>query len=249
MTVFTVLLCSWLARAGYYFYRSTEQRSVESTKECVRMSRTVKPPEIRKQELIDAAKKLFLENGYNATTVRDILREVNGAPGMFYYYFASKYDIYKEAMEQNLRTYTAEMTEILCNQSIPIPDRILRALHKFKFTFFAYSHGADRQMFQRDPDFVQRIKLIICEALTEASIKMLTDGIKSGDIHNKNLKQEDVPRIAPFIIFGFAGLINYDTNGEDDEDTEKKIQSHIDWFLNYVTPLFGYSLNFNSPAE
>ena len=49
--------------------------------------RISKDPEVRKKELIDIATKLFEERGYERVSVRDILSEVNGAPGMFYYYF------------------------------------------------------------------------------------------------------------------------------------------------------------------
>ncbi|WP_273360422.1 TetR/AcrR family transcriptional regulator, partial [Anaerococcus octavius] len=52
--------------------------------------RNVKDPEERKQELIDIASSLFEKYGYEKVSVRDILAEVNGAPGMFYYYFKSK---------------------------------------------------------------------------------------------------------------------------------------------------------------
>jgi AcrR family transcriptional regulator len=211
------------------------------------MSRTVKPPEIRKQELIDAAKRLFLQNGYNATTVRDILKEVDGAPGMFYYYFDSKLDIYKEAMKQNLGAYAAEMTETLCNQAVPIPDRILTALQKFKCTFFSYSNGAERLILNKDPDFILQIKHIVCTALAEATIKMLTEGLENGTIRNESLKLEEVPRIAAFIIFGFAGLVHYELEIEDGS-TEEAIQGHINWLLSYIAPLLGFSLPFDRSA-
>ena len=58
------------------------------------MKRNSKKPEVRKQELIEIAAKLFAEKGYEAVSVRDILDVVGGAPGMFYYYFKSKQDIY-----------------------------------------------------------------------------------------------------------------------------------------------------------
>ncbi|MGP1602782.1 TetR/AcrR family transcriptional regulator, partial [Treponema sp.] len=53
------------------------------------MKRNSKKPEVRKQELIEIAAKLFAEKGYEAVSVRDILEVVDGAPGMFYYYFKS----------------------------------------------------------------------------------------------------------------------------------------------------------------
>ena len=48
------------------------------------MKRNSKKPEVRKQELIEIATKLFAEKGYEAVSVRDILDVVDGAPGMFY---------------------------------------------------------------------------------------------------------------------------------------------------------------------
>ena len=57
-----------------------------------------KKPEVRRQELIDVASALFAEKGYEAVSVRDILNVVDGAPGMFYYYFKSKTIFYKGIM-------------------------------------------------------------------------------------------------------------------------------------------------------
>ena len=44
----------------------------------------------KKEALITTALKLFMENGYENTSVRMILNEVGGEVGMFYHYFKSK---------------------------------------------------------------------------------------------------------------------------------------------------------------
>ena len=62
-------------------------------------NRISKAPEERKQEFIEVATRLFAAKGYEKVSVRDILAEVNGAPGMFYYYFKSKEDIFLACME------------------------------------------------------------------------------------------------------------------------------------------------------
>ena len=69
------------------------------------MSRIVKPPDIRKQELINIALKQFLEKGYERTSVRSILKEANGEIGMFYHYFESKSEIYEAALEKYNKKY------------------------------------------------------------------------------------------------------------------------------------------------
>ena len=58
------------------------------------MKKNSKAPDVRRKELIEVAAKLFSQKGYENVSVRDILSEVNGAPGMFYYYFKSKQEIY-----------------------------------------------------------------------------------------------------------------------------------------------------------
>ncbi len=60
------------------------------------MSRIVKKPEIRKDELLDAAERLFVEKGYENTSVKDIYTEVNGSFGMFYHHFKSKEKVLEE---------------------------------------------------------------------------------------------------------------------------------------------------------
>lgn len=54
------------------------------------MTRVVKSPEVRREELIEAAEALFLTRGYEQTSVRDIVARAGVAKGLFYYYFDSK---------------------------------------------------------------------------------------------------------------------------------------------------------------
>ena len=49
-----------------------------------------KRPEIRRDQLLDAAEKLFAEKGYAETTVLDIAEAAGVAKGTFYLYFPSK---------------------------------------------------------------------------------------------------------------------------------------------------------------
>lgn len=52
----------------------------------------------RRQSLIEAAKDLFAENGYHATTVDDITRAAGVAKGTFYLYFSEKREVYYEVI-------------------------------------------------------------------------------------------------------------------------------------------------------
>jgi AcrR family transcriptional regulator len=52
-----------------------------------------KDGDVRKQELLDTALQLFEQNGYENTSINDIIKKVGVTKGAFYYYFQSKEDI------------------------------------------------------------------------------------------------------------------------------------------------------------
>ncbi|WP_407604438.1 TetR/AcrR family transcriptional regulator, partial [Pseudomonas aeruginosa] len=49
-----------------------------------------KPAEVRLDELMAAAEKLFLAQGVEATTINEIVESAQVAKGTFYHYFSSK---------------------------------------------------------------------------------------------------------------------------------------------------------------
>jgi AcrR family transcriptional regulator len=57
----------------------------------------------RRQQLIDAAKDVFAQKGYHATTVDDITRAAGVAKGTFYLYFSEKREIYYEVVRAFLQ--------------------------------------------------------------------------------------------------------------------------------------------------
>jgi len=66
------------------------------------MKRITKGPQERRQELIDAAERLFMEKGYEHTAISDIVKELNLAQGTLYYYFSSKEDILEAVVEKSI---------------------------------------------------------------------------------------------------------------------------------------------------
>ncbi|MDH5507152.1 MAG: TetR/AcrR family transcriptional regulator [Anaerolineae bacterium] len=65
------------------------------------MARISKKPEIRKQEILEAALELFQTKGYEKTTMRDVMDKLEIAKGTIYHYFNSK-DALFEAVVENI---------------------------------------------------------------------------------------------------------------------------------------------------
>lgn len=57
------------------------------------MPRIVKTAAVRKAEILDCARQLFAEQGYDATSVSHVIAAVGISKGAFYHHFASKEDL------------------------------------------------------------------------------------------------------------------------------------------------------------
>lgn len=57
-------------------------------------------------EIADTALKLFLENGYEATSMRMIASGVGCEPGLIYYYFRNKDEAFEKAFERLFDGFT-----------------------------------------------------------------------------------------------------------------------------------------------
>ena len=55
--------------------------------------RVVKAAAVRRLELVDLAERLFLEKGYERTTVNDVIDAAGVSKGAFYHHFRSKEDL------------------------------------------------------------------------------------------------------------------------------------------------------------
>lgn len=94
------------------------------------MVRITKNPEKRKAELMDAAQLLFLEKGYEKTTVNDIVKQVNVAQGTFYYYFKSKSEIIDAIVNRFISLIEMELQTIFDNQDHDVVTRLNDAINK-----------------------------------------------------------------------------------------------------------------------
>lgn len=73
------------------------------------MKRIVKKPEIRRQEIVQTAKALFLEKGYEKSTMQDVMRQLEIAKGTIYHYFKSKEELLEAVIQEMSDEYLAEV--------------------------------------------------------------------------------------------------------------------------------------------
>jgi len=94
------------------------------------LKRIVKKHDVRKNELLDVAQRLFDENGYEATPVSAVLDAAGVAKGTFYHYFKSKEDL--------LDCLVARTTDLIVKEiRKAVSDQGLSAIEKANLFFVA----------------------------------------------------------------------------------------------------------------
>lgn len=87
------------------------------------MTRVVKDAEERRDELLDTALTLFLDHGYERTSVEQITSAVGVAKGTFYHYFTTKQDLLEQLVTRYSNAVFAKIDDALQNTSGSAPDR------------------------------------------------------------------------------------------------------------------------------
>lgn len=80
--------------------------------------RITKEPEIRKKEIIDAARHLFQRKGIAKTSINDIAKSIGVAKGLVYYYFSSKDELVETVLDEFVEDVDRGLKEIMANPSL-----------------------------------------------------------------------------------------------------------------------------------
>lgn len=160
--------------------------------------------------MIEVAAKLFAEKGYEGVAVRDILDEINGAPGMFYYYFKSKQDIYLAVMEQYLDERIERKCKILEDETMPFEEKknvyaglMAEDIGGYMDRFYAKGGNSITDASYKLWDFAQMIN-----RLSVPHAKFIMQGVRDGKISKDlGITEENVQAFSLYSLYGAWGMI------------------------------------------
>ena len=89
--------------------------------------------------IIQAAAKVFFENGYEKTSVKMILEEAHVVTGSFYHFFASKEALFEAVAESFMEAYTMRVSAILDDDTLDMEQIIDRFLNELGRTADSYT--------------------------------------------------------------------------------------------------------------
>lgn len=174
------------------------------------LKKNSKKPEIRRQELIDVASALFAEKGYEAVSVRDILNVVNGAPGMFYYYFKSKQDIYIAAQEQYITQRLERKCKIIEDETVPFDEKlpIFRSMVEEDIQGYMERFAPQADASISDTSYKLYDLVHMLGRMVVPYSKFILQGIRENRLNNRfHITEENAEAFATFVLYGAWGMI------------------------------------------
>ena len=179
--------------------------------------RITKEPEVRKQEILDTALKLFGENGYEKTSITDIAKAIGVAQGLCYRYFPSKEALFDSAIEQ----YADVLVEQFVGSEKDSQKTLRQIIEDMPATmeqkdtkYYSVFHGAENKKFH------YQLSLKVCEKLTPLVEKLLLRARQKGEI-----QFDDIQAAAMFCVYGQLGILLADDLTQ--EDKSKRIREFL----------------------
>lgn len=194
------------------------------------MVRITKGPAERKSELIDVAERLFLERGYENTTVSDIVKEVGVAQGTFYYYFASKHDVLDAVIEREIDEPEREIMAI-AHQVDRDAESKLRDMADVILRFQTAKRGLIEHVHEESNAVMhEKVERRIIARLAPTMTEVIEEGI-AGEALSIDYPEETAEFLIAAIIFLFH---------QPDMDAERHERLHAA-LQKIMSRIFGFS--------
>ena len=159
-----------------------------------------------RDKIIEAAAKVFYENGFEATSVKMITQEADIVTGSFYHFFPSKEVLFETVIEEFLADYRDRVVSILEDEELDVSSIIEKFFYELKrgLTLFYESYETNKLHWT--------IQYSLHEKTMETMILPLKNLLnrlqKQGDI--SLLINLDEKRIAKLLISGSSIIVDSD---------------------------------------
>lgn len=165
--------------------------------------RITKDPAERKQELLDAALELFLDKGYDKTSVKDIVTKVGVTQGLLYYYFPSKEDIIKELAVYYQEKFVGYLYESGFHESPDAYEGIILLFQAAIRYFHEHTYLAERMHMAGNENLHDRLTYHFVGGIAELIVGVIKQGIADGDFDCPYPEQT-----APALTFGVLSTVH-----------------------------------------
>jgi len=175
----------------------------------------------KKEQILDMSFSLFLEKGYDNTSISDILSKLDIARGTLYYHFESKEAIMDAIIERTAKKIVEEAKGIVLQKGLSVHEKIFLLFYESSMRRLSggelmidYLNQPQNALFHEKSNraFIQKISPILGDIISE--------GVKEG-IFDNAFPYESAELVL-VMIMGFMDVPYENTNGND---LERRMES------------------------
>jgi AcrR family transcriptional regulator len=162
------------------------------------------PEEVRRRQILDAAKQCFIHQGLDSSTMRDIAREANLSLGGIYFHFDSKTEIFRAVCNETYGTVLRKWQQEAGDHTSTAD--LLRALSLINI-----------DMIETDPDYFRLALVLNAAAVVDKGlqgikrehhrrfVEFIEKALEKG-VERRELRSHDCLGVAESIVAVFDGF-------------------------------------------
>ena len=181
------------------------------------------PLSVRREEILDAAEKLFAAKGFDNTSTGDILDAVGIARGTLYYHFKSKEDILDGVIQRITDRLMQDAGEIVRQKELPVLERLTKAIlslnveSKIEHEIMEQVHRPQNALMH------QKMQTTLLAGINPILTELVEEGIQQGICHTRY--PESVVEMT--ILYANTAFNELNVAGLSPEQRERKIAGFI----------------------
>lgn len=193
--------------------------------------------ELRREQIIEAAKQVFYKKGFSASTIEEIASAAQLSPGTLYLYFKNKDDLYVSIM-LNISKAFLDKLEALYNRSDLNPFQKLQSLKEVVYSIYELDPVALRNVFAlQTSEGIKNLSeeiseqiILISKNIIRTISKIFEDGIRE-----KLFIEKHPIALADITWSVFSGLVIWEESKRVFDPRKKYLKETIDLAIDIIS--------------
>lgn len=175
----------------------------------------------KKEQILDVSLSLFLEKGYDNTSISDILSNLNIARGTLYYHFESKEAIMDTIIERSIKNVIEEAKSIVFRKGLTVQEKMFTL---FSSTSMKRLSGRELMIdYLNQPQnalFHEKINRSFIQKIVPLLGDIIKEGVEEGIFINAYPYES-----AEMILVMIIGFMDVYYDNADENDIKRRTES------------------------
>ena len=187
----------------------------------------------KKDQILDTSLQLFMKKGFDATSISDILSQLDIARGTLYYHFESKEAIMDAIIERLLNQVLEKIEKLMTNDSLSQTEKFMGFFASINLTQLTGDEEIVDYFNQpQNALFHEKSNRLLIKKLSPVLAQIISEGMESG------LFDTPYPaETAELILVGITGFVD----SMDSPEVEDNMNHRMESFLYNAARMLGMS--------